>query len=96
MRPSTAYQVLALPIGATREQIENNFRKMAKRYHPDLYPDDPNAARNFKEVAAAYEVLSNRIKRRQYDELIQPKGKKFPRVNYWRAFNRIKKKKRYK
>ncbi len=83
MRPKTAYQVLALPTGATLEQVENNFRKMAMKYHPDLHPDDPHAARNFKEVAAAYEVLSNRIKQ-------------FPRINYWRAFNRIRKKKRYK
>jgi len=96
MRPSTAYQILALPIGATLEQIENNFRKMAMKYHPDLHSDDPHAASKFKEVAEAYEVLSNRIKRRKYDEFIQPKGKKFPRVNCWRAFNRIRKKKRHK
>ena len=88
MRPKTAYQVLALPTGATLEQVENNFRKMAMKYHPDLHPDDLNAAKNFKEVAEAYEVLSNRITRREYDEFIQPKGKKFPRLNYWRIYNK--------
>jgi curved DNA-binding protein len=94
MRPKTAYQILALPIGATLEQVENNFRKMAMKYHPDLHPDDPHAARSFKEVAEAYEVLSNRITKREYDELIRPKGNKFPRINYWRAYSKIRRRRK--
>jgi len=94
MRPSTAYQILALPTGATLEQIANNFRKMAMKYHPDVHPDDPHAARNFKEVVEAYEVLSNRITRREYDELMHPKGKKFPSISYWRIYRKKRRRKK--
>ena len=94
MRPSTAYQILAVPIGATREQIDNNYRKLAIKHHPDLHPDDPYALKKFKEITEAYELLRNRVVRRAYDEAIKSNKIKFPRINYWKLSRNLKKKRR--
>ncbi len=62
------YEVLGLQKGATEDEIKKAYRKMAKQYHPDLNPDDPNAEAKFKEVNEAYEVLSDSDKKARYDQ----------------------------
>ena len=62
------YEVLGLSKGATDEEIKKAYRKMAKQYHPDLHPDDPEAAEKFKEVNEANDVLSDPQKRQRYDQ----------------------------
>jgi len=62
------YEVLGLAKGASKEDIEKAYRKLALKYHPDRNPDDPSAASKFTEVTAAYEVLSDPQKRDQYDQ----------------------------
>ncbi len=61
------YEVLGLTKGASDDEIKKSFRKLAKKYHPDLNPGDKEAERNFKEVNEAYEVLSDSDKKARYD-----------------------------
>jgi hypothetical protein len=62
MPPTTAkdyYNVLGVPEGAAADDIKKAYRKLAKKYHPDANPNDPQAAERFKEVGEAYSVLSD-------------------------------------
>lgn len=61
------YRILGIPKEADEEQIKQAYRRKAKKYHPDLNPDDPVAEARFKEIVEAYETLSDREKRRAYD-----------------------------
>lgn len=61
------YDVLGVNSNASEDEIKKAYRKVAKKYHPDLHPDDANAEQHFKEVNEAYEVLSNSEKRKMYD-----------------------------
>jgi molecular chaperone DnaJ len=62
------YEVLGLHRGASEQEIKRAYRKLARRYHPDVNPGDKGAEAKFKEVSEAYEVLSDGDKRRQYDQ----------------------------
>lgn len=53
------YEVLGIHPGASEEEIKNAYRRLAKRYHPDLNPGDAEAARRMNEVNAAYDQLKN-------------------------------------
>ncbi|MBQ4153549.1 MAG: molecular chaperone DnaJ [Oscillospiraceae bacterium] len=62
------YEVLGLQKGCTEEEIKKAYRQLAKKYHPDLNPDDKDAETKFKEVNEAYEVLSDKDKKARYDQ----------------------------
>ena len=60
------YEILGVDRGASTEDIKKAFRNLARQYHPDANPD-PGAEARFKEINAAYEVLSDPVKRQRYD-----------------------------
>lgn len=62
------YEVLGVQKGAAPDEIKKSYRKLARQYHPDVNKDDPSAADKFKEIAEAYEVLSDNDKRARYDQ----------------------------
>lgn len=62
------YEVLGLAKGASDDEIKKSYRKLAKKYHPDLNPGDAEAEKNFKEVNEAYSVLSDADKKAKYDQ----------------------------
>ena len=61
------YQVLGVSKTATENEIKSAYRKLARKYHPDLNKDDKNAAEKFKEVSGAYDILGDKEKRQKYD-----------------------------
>lgn len=63
------YEILGVAKDATREEIKKAYKKLAKKYHPDLNKDDAEADAKFKEVNEAAAILGNEEKRRQYDSV---------------------------
>ena len=63
------YAVLGVASTATADEIKKQFRRLAKRHHPDANPSDPKAAERFKEISEANNVLGDAEKRKQYDEM---------------------------
>ncbi len=66
--PQDPYSVLGVPRDATADQIKSAYRKLARQYHPDVNPGNPEAEEKFKEVSTAYAVLSDPDKRARFDQ----------------------------
>ncbi len=62
------YKVLGVPRSADDKEIKAAYRKLARKYHPDVNPNDAKAEAKFKEVSQAYEVLKDPEKRKKYDQ----------------------------
>lgn len=62
------YKILGVDKTATPKDIKNAYRKLARKFHPDLNPNDKDAKKNFQEINEANEVLSDPEKRRKYDQ----------------------------
>jgi curved DNA-binding protein len=62
------YSILGTTKGASAEDIKKSYRRLARKYHPDMNPGDKAAENRFKEVTEAYEVLSDGDKRKKYDQ----------------------------
>ena len=67
----TLYDTLEVETYASQREIKRAYRRLARRYHPDYNPGDPESEERFKEVVAAYEVLSDRRKRAAYDARVR-------------------------
>jgi curved DNA-binding protein len=62
------YKILGISKTATEKEIKSAYRKLARKYHPDINPDDKEAERKFKDINEANEVLSNPENRKKYDK----------------------------
>jgi curved DNA-binding protein len=62
------YEILGVPKDASSEDIKRSFRRLARKYHPDLNPGDKVAEDRFKDLGEAYEILSDSTKRSEYDQ----------------------------
>src|SRR5438552_19180342 len=60
--------MLGVSRGASQDDIQKAYRKLARKYHPDMNPDDKSAQKKFKDVQQAYDVLSDEKKRKMYDQ----------------------------
>ena len=63
------YSTLGVAKTATEKEIKQAYRKLARKHHPDVNPNDKSAEAKFKEINEAYEVLGDPPKRKKYDEL---------------------------
>ena len=63
------YSVLGVPETANDKEIQRAYRRLARKYHPDTNPDNAEAEERFKEISAAYDVVGDADKRKEYDEI---------------------------
>ena len=63
------YEILGVSRTAKEEEIKKSYRKLARKYHPDLNPNNKQSEEKFKEIQEAYEVLGDQEKRKKYDQL---------------------------
>ena len=68
--PRDPYEVLGVARSASEDDIKKAYRKLARQFHPDRNPGDKQAETKFKEVQEAYDLVSDKEKRAQYDQLI--------------------------
>jgi DnaJ-class molecular chaperone len=81
------YDVLGVERSASLEDIRKAYRGLAKKLHPDLNPGNRQAEERFKEVASAYDILSDKDKRQRYDDgEIDATGAERPRQRYYKDF----------
>ncbi|MEQ8585057.1 MAG: DnaJ C-terminal domain-containing protein [Thalassobaculaceae bacterium] len=82
---SDPYKVLGVGHSASQDEIKAAYRKLAKKYHPDLNQDDAEVAKKFQEVSAAYDLLGDPTKRKRYDRgEIDPEGReRRGRGSFW-------------
>ena len=81
------YEILGVARDATPDQIRKAYHRLAKKLHPDLNPGDKTAESRFKEVASAYDLLSDKEKRRRFDEgEIDASGAEKPQQKYYRDY----------
>jgi DnaJ-class molecular chaperone len=81
------YEVLGVPRGASADEIKQAYRKLAKKLHPDLNPGNQRLEQSFKEVASAYDLLSDADKRGRFDRgEIDATGAEKPQRSYYKNY----------
>lgn len=84
------YEILGVSRNASSDEIKRAFRRLARRYHPDVNPGDKVAEEKFKDLNEAYEILSDDSRRAQYDQFSRTVGNKYTRPGFSRTPNRPK------
>ena len=81
------YEALGVDRSATDKQIKDAFKKLARKFHPDLHPGDKKAEASFKEISAANDLLKDKEKRRRFDAgEIDASGAERPQERFYRDF----------
>jgi DnaJ-class molecular chaperone len=81
------YDTLGVNRSATEKEIKNAFKKLARKFHPDLHPDDKEAEARFKDISAANDLLKDKEKRRRFDAgEIDASGAERPQERFYRDF----------
>jgi DnaJ-class molecular chaperone len=81
------YEALELKRSATDAEIKAAFKKLARKFHPDLHPGDKTAEAKFKDISAAHDLLKDKEKRRRFDAgEIDASGTERPQERYYRDF----------
>lgn len=65
------YEVFGLPHDCKPDDIKKRYRELAMKFHPDRNPNDKTAEESFKKIQTAYEVLSDQVKRNNYDRVLE-------------------------
>jgi DnaJ-class molecular chaperone len=87
MASADPYDVLGLARDASHEDIQKAYRRLAKKFHPDLNPGDKEAQRKFQDLSAAYDILGDETKRARFDRgEIDASGAEPPQRRYYRDF----------
>lgn len=73
------YQMLGITPQASEHEIKSTYRKLAKKYHPDVVSDNPGLLERMYEIQEAYEHLSDGQKRKKYDEARRNQGHRYPK-----------------
>jgi DnaJ-class molecular chaperone len=81
------YETLGVNRSATDKEIKEAFKKLARKFHPDLHPDDKEAETKFKDISAANDLLKDKEKRRRFDAgEIDTSGAERPQERFYRDF----------
>lgn len=95
MANTELYDILEIKVDATEDEIKKAYRKLTKKYHPDLHPNDEENNNKYKKINEAYSVLSDKTKRDNYDNGFDPNNTNngfnndfFNMVNHMRSQNR--------
>jgi len=88
------FKILGVSRNATDKEIKSAFRKLARKFHPDLHPHDERAESEFKEINEAYEILSDEDKKKSYEQFLNywfknrdGKSRDFSRENIYQRFD---------
>ena len=89
------FKILGVSRNATDKEIKSAFRKLARKFHPDLHPHDERAESEFKEINEAYEILSDEDKKKSYEQFLNywfknrdGKSRDFSRENNYQRFDK--------
>ena len=64
------YHTLGVKKNAKADEIKKSYRRLARKFHPDVKPPDPDAEKKFSEITEAYDVLSDEEKRKNFDQFV--------------------------
>ncbi len=78
------YKLLGVSKSASAEEIQKAYRRLARKHHPDMNPDDKTAKSKFQEIQKAYDVLNDPEKRKMYDQL-GPNFEQYSAGPWWQS-----------